>query len=45
MHQFMIAMRASHRFGVAPERFGRVDAADRLERLGNVQAADHARIG
>jgi hypothetical protein len=45
MHQFMIAMRASHRFGFLPKRFGRVEVADRLERFGDVQATDDARIG
>ena len=44
MHQFMIAMRAGHRFGFAPKRFGGIEVPDRLERLGDVQATHHARI-
>ena len=45
MHQFMIAMRTGHRFGLVPKRLGRIEVVDHLERFGDVQSTDHARIG
>ena len=44
-HQFMIAMGTGHRRGSVPKRLSRFEVVDRLERFGDVQATDHARIG